>query len=449
MNKSYTRGAVLATLVLACGAANAVEYKITAGVSSERTNNVARASDQSGLRQSDWVHRPFLRGLLDHETKKLLLSADYLVEHRIYTEDVFDDRTRWTGQANLRWDAVQDFLQFNASNSRTETTEDSLNQDIESNRQVTTVTSAGPRLFFRPRSSDELSVEYRYSDIGQDETDTDSDRQLLSVAYKLGFTENRSLTAEVSRDKVDFDLSTASELEIDTATLTYASLGDALEIRARGGYTTIDRTLGREEIGGAIGSLDLLWRVTGSGQIELNASRSINDQSDDVLRGNAGFGQGSVFENSNVNEVFEEDIVRLSYTHRWGRNTATLGYSLQLKEFDDDAFALGDSRDEDETGFRANYARRLTPRIDARIGASILKREFDEDRNIDEDNFTADFRLDWRTGRALSLYAGASYENRDASGDLALAQLLSFDEFTFLFGITFDFVDRYKRPQQR
>ena len=313
MNHSYSRGAMLpALLLLLCGSAQALEYKLTSGFSAQRSNNIGRASEASGLVQNDTILLPTLRGMIDHEGSNLLISGDYLVEHRIYTEDVFNDRTRWTGRADLRWDAVPEFLQFNATNSRTETTEDSLLQNIETNRQVSSVTSLGPTLSIRPRASDRLSLEYRFSDISQGQVNTgatilpndpmvnaDSQRQNLILSYELGLTENRSLTASISRDDVEFEQN-APDLEIDIASLAYESKGDALEIAALAGYTTIDRSLGRNKVDGFIGSLNLLWRVTGSGDIELRASRSINDQSNDLLRGSPQFGQGAVFENTNV-----------------------------------------------------------------------------------------------------------------------------------------------------
>ena len=256
MHYSYSRGATLSALLLIfCGPAQALEYKLTAGFSADRTDNVGRASEGSGLVQSDTILRPTLRGLLDHEGNNVLFSADYLVEHRIYTEDVFDDRTRWTGRADLRWDPTE-FLQLNATNSRTETTEDSLLQDVETNRQVTSVTSLGPTLSFRPRASDRLSLAYRYSDVSQGQAfsgtslladaplvNADSERQNLTLAYEFGLTENRSLTASISRDEVEFEQN-SPDLEIDTASLLYESKGDALEVTALAGYTTIDRTLG-------------------------------------------------------------------------------------------------------------------------------------------------------------------------------------------------------------
>ena len=96
MNKRYPQVAGLSALLLVCGSASAVEYTLTTGFSTERTNNVGRVSDDSGLVQKDWIHRPTLRGMISHEGNSLQLTGDYLVEHRIYTEDVFDDRARWT-----------------------------------------------------------------------------------------------------------------------------------------------------------------------------------------------------------------------------------------------------------------------------------------------------------------------------------------------------------------
>ena len=263
----------------------------------------------------------------------------------------------------------------------------------------------------------------------------------------MGFTENRSLTAQLSRDKVEFDRN-APDLEIDTAALLYQSKGEILDIQARAGYTTIDRTLNRNKVDGFIGSLNMTWRVTGSGEFQVNASRNINDQSADSRRGTAEFGQGAVFENSDVNEVFEEDALRISYTHRWGRNTATLGYRLQVQDFEDSAFAAGQSRDEEDQSFTAFYARRLRPTVDVRLGASVSTRKFDA-RGVDEDYFTADFLVNWQASRSLRLFAGANYEDRDATGDSPLVNQLSFNEFVYLFGFSFDLVNRYKLQQKR
>jgi len=461
MQNSYTRRATLSVLLLmACGPVQALEYKLTAAFSADRSNNVGRASEDSGLVQKDTILRPTLRALADHEGNNLLLSADYLVEHRIYTEDVFDDRTRWTGRADLRWDAIPEFLQFNATNSRTETTEDSLLQDVETNRQVTSVTSLGPTLSFRPRASDRLSLEYRYSDISQGQVNSgatllpnaalvnaDSERQNITLAYEFGFTENRSLTASLSRDDVEFEQN-APDLQIDIASLLYESKGDAVEIMALAGYTTIDRNLGRDKVDGFIGRLNLLWRVTGSGEIEFRASRQINDQSDNVLRGSADFGQSAVFENTDVNEVFDENSLRLSYSHQWGRNRATLAYNFQNQDFEDDAFVAGQSRDEEERGFSAFYTRRVRPNVDLRMGATLLEREFDA-RGVTEDYFTADLRVDWQIARTLNLFGGVNYEDREASGTSPLVGQLSFDEFVYFFGFSFDIFNRYQLSKKR
>ncbi len=448
--KRCPTGALSALLSLALGggllvstSAEAIEYSLTAGFSTERSDNITR----SQIEEDDWIHTPMLTAELAHQTANLRVEGDYLVEHRIYTEDFFDDRTRWTGRADLQWDALN-FLQFNASNSRTESTEDALQQDVENNRQITTVTSAGPKLQFRPRTSDILSLEYRFADITQEETDSDSERQLIAVAYELGLSENRALTLEVSRDMVDFDRDTSPELDIDTASLTYSSEGDAIEVDARGGYTTIDRSLNRDEVDGVIGSLDVTWSIGGGSQLEINASRSINDQSDDVLRGSAEFGQGSVFQNTDVNEVFTEDNLNVTYSYGWGRNTASIGYQLQDQDFEDIAESEFESRDQDESGFNVSYARRVTPRVDLRMGARFLERDF-QDRGLTEDFITADLRIDWQAGRRVNLFAGASYEEREGSGADALVAALSFDEFRFSFGLTIDIIDRTKLPQQR
>jgi len=440
-------GVALTTTALLGANAQAVEYRLSTGLTSTHSDNITRANSTNGEERDDWIHTPMLRGELAHETGNFRVQGDYLVEHRIYAEDSFEDRTRWTGRADLRWDTLQDVLQINASNSRTESTEDALGQDVELNRQVVTVSSIGPKLQFRPRASDVIYAEYRYSDISQEETDSDSTRQLLAAGYELGLSENRSISFEVSRDKVDFSRDLSPELEIDTASLTYESKGDALDFSLRGGYTTIDRSLDRDKVDGIIGRVDLTWRVSGNGQIQVNGSRSINDQSDDVLRGSAQFGQGSVFQNTNVNEVFTEDTLDVRYIHRWGRNRATIGYRLQNQDFQDNAATETFSRDQDESGFSALYARRVTPRIDFRVAARLIERDFQE-RGLVEDFLSANARIDWQASRRVNLFTSVSYEERDGRGDPMVVNALSFDEFRFSFGISIDLLNRTQRRQQ-
>lgn len=269
---------------------------------------------------------------------------------------------------------------------------------------------------------------------------------MLAAAYALGLSENRTLTLDVSRDMVDFDREESPELEIDTASLTYASEGDAVDFELRAGYTTIDRSLDRDKVDGVIGSFDITWRVTGNGEFEFTGSRSINDQSDDVLRGSAEFGQGSVFQNTNINEVFTEDTLTASYSHRWGRNRATLGYRFQDQDFEDNAAAEDFSRDQDESGFSLLYARRVTPRIDLRASARFTERDF-EDRGLKEDFISTDIRIDWQATRLVNLFASARYEERDGSGIPQVVNALVFDEFRFSFGINIDLLNRLPRRQ--
>lgn len=437
--------------LLASAPASALEYKLSAGFSTTHSDNIARASDDSGLKQDDWIHTPMVRGNLSHATSRLRADANYMVEHRIYTEDVFDDRTRWTGLGNLQWDAVPGLLQLNASNSRTEATEDALGQDVENNRQITTVTSAGPRLLLQPRTSDEFSLEFRYSDINQEQTNSDSERQYYAASYKFGFSTNRSLTIAASHDQVEFERADAPELDIDTASLTYTSKGDTLDIEARGGYTTIDRSLGRDKVDGVIGNLNLLWRTSGSGEFSINARRNINDQSDDVLRGIASFGQGSVGQNTNINEVFIEDIVRINYTHRWGRNTARIGYDVQNWNFKNAASNEAFARDQDQSGINLYYARRLTPTLNVQLNANFSERDFKE-RGRKEDFMTSSLRVDWRAGQRLTLFAGASYEDRDGTSPDLLVDFLSFEELRFNIGMNIDLVSRVplaRQPQRQ
>ena len=161
----------------------ALEYRLGVGYTLETTDNVGRTPDNE---VSDFIHIPQARFSANHVTPQFDIDANYRFQHRIYVEDLFQDRTRLTGSAALSWKALPERLRINVSNSRTEATIQTLQQDIENNRQLTTVTSVGPVLSLRPRPSDRLNLEYRFSDVTEEETASDSERQLVRFGYVVG-----------------------------------------------------------------------------------------------------------------------------------------------------------------------------------------------------------------------------------------------------------------------
>lgn len=424
---------------LAATTSEALEYEFGVGNTTLHTTNVGRTADNE---VNDWVQIPQATLSASHDTGSVELDAAYRFERRIYNEDVFSDRNRLTGSADLLWDALPERIQFFASNTRTEATINSIEQDVEDNRQLVRTTSAGPRILLNPRAGDQFSFEYRYTMVQEDdstffgdEIDADSERNRFSAAYELGISANRSLTLQASREEVDFDDPGTADLDIDNASLTYQSRGDRLEIMATAGYTDISRTQSLNTVNGFVGNLSLTWSLPGGSDLTLSARRNLNDQSQDLQRGTGTFGN-TVVDNSGLNDVFEEDSIGVSYNNKFGRNTLGLAYRYQTQNF-----ATAD-RDEDENRFSARIARQHTPKVSSSLTAQFTRRDF-RFANVEDDFLTISGAIDWQANRRLRLAAGARYEDRDSSSVAGIGLSgFSFSEFVASISINFDLVSR-------
>ncbi|MEM7220245.1 MAG: hypothetical protein AAF515_17920 [Pseudomonadota bacterium] len=412
--------------------AAALDYTIGAGYTLETTDNVGRTTDNE---VSDLINIPQVQASVSHLTSQFELDANYRFERRIYVEDLFQDRTRLTGSAQVAWHAIPERLRLNVSNSRTEATIQSLAQDIENNRQLTTVTSVGPVLSLRPRPSDRFNLEYRFSDVTEEETDSDSERQLFRIGYVAGLSANRNIGIEASRDSVEFEADFAPSLDINNASVTYNSRSELLDVQLKAGYSNIERSLGADDLNAFVGNLSVNWTPTGGSSFNVLLRRTLSDQSENLLRGTGQFGQGSVIDNSELNDVFTEDTVRASYTLSSPRNSVTLAFSLQNQDYEDD-FVL---RDEDETGFSVNVQRRVTPRITAGASIEFVERDFLA-LGVKDDFVLGGANVRWQLSRKTLVRANVGWEERDSS-----RSDLGFSQFVGRIGFIYNLVDRQQR----
>jgi len=428
----------------------ALEYNFAVGNTTLYTTNVGRTEEEE---VADLVQIPHASLVASHDTGAVELDAGYRFERRIYREDLFRDRNRFTGSANLLWNALPERLQFFASNTRTEATINSIEQDVEDNRQLVRTSSAGPRLLFNPRGGDQLSLEYRYTLVQEDdsiffgdEIDADSDRNRFSLAYELGISANRSLTLQASREEVDFDDPGTPDLDIDNASLSYRSNSERLELIVTAGYTDISRSQGFASVNGFVGDATLNWALSGSRDLSINARRNLNDQSRDLLRGTGTFGQRTVIDNSGLNDVFEEDTVGVNYNSRFGRNTFGLAFRYQTQDF------ATVNRDEDENRFTVRIGRQHTPRVGSSLSASYTQRDF-QFTGLTDDFINVAGQIEWQTTNRLRLVLGARYQDRDSSNANLAADLspivgfnsFTFNEFSANVSIDFDLVSRVSR----
>ncbi|MCZ6619801.1 MAG: hypothetical protein O7E57_16900 [Gammaproteobacteria bacterium] len=397
------------------------QWDLAVGYTAEYTTNTALSSDNE---IEEWTHKPGFTVNADHEGPNLELNGGYDFERRLYEEDVFDDENATTGSAELLWHMVPERLDFVVRNSRTESPLRAINAVTPDNLQVVSTTEAGPTLRFRSPRGNEFQLAYLYTDVDYNETQTDSERQMGTARYIVALSRTRSLSFDVSNDRVDFDSLFAPDLDIWTGSVTISNTGSNSQFSFTGGYSTVGRTMNREDIDGSIFDLDISWQAGINTVVAISGSRQFRDRSTELGTGRSDFGE-SVEVNTDLNEVFTETLAEVSLTQTIGRSQIGIRASASEEDYEDVP------RDNTRTGIGVTFARDLTPLTRLRAGVEIATRDFD-DENEKFDQLTGNIQLVWRAGRRLTVSVGAVYQERDSdriSGD--------YDEWAGSIGVSY------------
>ena len=412
---SALMGALLATPTWA------VEWDLAVNYTALHTTNTARTTDNE---IDEWIHQPGISVGAEHDGPNLQLSGGYQFERRIYEEDLFDDDSVTTGSAELLWHVVPERFDFVVRNSRTESARRSIEAITQDNRQVVSTTEAGPTLRFRTRGNDEFQLSYLYTDVNA-ETQTSSKRHTGTARYIVAFSATRSLTFEASSSQVEFDNSAAPDLDIWIGSATLAQTGSNTELSLTGGYTSVSRSSGLDDVDGPIFDLDLTWQASPNTVLGISGSRRIDDRSSALRAGTSDFGD-SVDANSDLNEVFTETMAEISLTRTFGRSRLGIRVFALQEDYEDVL------RDNDRTGVGLTFGRDLTPLTTLSARIEVGTREFD-DENEELDEVRGNVQLVWRAGRRLTVSIGVAYEEREAD----TLGTRDYDEWLARFGVSY------------
>lgn len=411
-------------LTAAAGPAVALDAELSVGYTGEySTNTTLAGSDEEEI--DEWVHLPGADLRLSQAGAALEMAADYRVERRIYEKELFDDETAVRGTADVVWHALPERLDFNLRNTRAESTIRARQPNTEANRQTVSITEAGPTLRLRPQSNAEIQVEYLYSDVSVEETNTDSERQTGAARYVLDLSSIRTLTLEAARRDVDFDDPVAPDLESTIGTVTLDHAGRELTYSLSGGYNRTKRELDRDTVDGAIFDVNVQWTPRPATTLGLEASRDIRDQSSSLLAGGGGRGD-FIDEETDVNEVFTESRGAVTWNQRLGANDLALTLSATEEDYEDIP------RDSERLAIALGLTRALNQRTTLRGRIELGNREFlDTDEEYDEIRGSLD--LSRRLSRRFTVTVGAYYEERD-SDEIAES---SYDEWVGRISLTY------------
>jgi len=371
------------------------------------TSNTARTETDE---LEEMINTPGITLAASQAGTQVELTADYQFQRRIYEEDLFQDENVTTGAAEMIWHVLPSRLDFTLRNTRSESTERALEPLTQDNRQTVSITELGPTLRMSPRSGDELQIEYLYSDVSAEDTDTDSIRHDSTMRYIVGLSESRALTFSAENNQTQFDNPSAPDLDGWTGMATLAQTADLFSYALGAGYTTVSRTDDRDDVEGAVFAVSLERQLPSSFSINFSASRAIRDQSENLYSGATEPGS-EITENTDLNEVFTESLAALEIGRPLGNNEVGLRLDVTTQDYED----VG--RDNERWLVSMRLTRNLTEltTLSADIGTGTS--EF-EDEGSDYDDLRGSVMVAWQLSPRFNLVWGARYEERDG-GDAA------------------------------
>lgn len=398
------RNTLLAAMLATSLPAVAIETTVGVTVESIYSDNITRVSDN---KVSDVTHQPGVFVALDHEGSKIRANARYDYERRIRQEGSFDNDDSLSGTSTIVWQAIPGRLDFTASNTRTETTVDGQQTDLPTNLQVTDSTRVGPTLRFRVRRNDEIQLQYFYTQTRADVTEnTDSKRQSASLSYLMNVGQNDQLVFNVANNKVEFDGVGVPDLDAVTGSVQWQRSGPSLDFSLLAGYTTMDRTLGRDDIESEVFDARLTWRMTPQTAVSLTAVRELRDRASILELGILPFGTNSQID-SDLNEVFLNDRAEILFSTVLYNNEFMLALGYDKQDFVDLL------EDLERTTATLGWQRRLNPRLTAGIQLSYVQEKQLDLLLQEEDRLGGEVSLEYTHSRRLSLMLTGSHNSVD------------------------------------
>ncbi|WP_191964456.1 outer membrane beta-barrel protein [Marinobacter confluentis] len=356
---------------IAPAAVTAAPPEVYVGFESRYSDNVELRANQE---QSDLENTVFLRGNYQSDPGRCIAIIDGEIAYSIFAENTFDPETRINGGAFGRCELAQG-LTWEVDNQVREVTRSSRQADTPDNRTRKNVFTTGPSYLWRlsPRDSVQFSTRYQNTEFSDPE-DRDSDRYTGSVAWNHLFS--RDLSAGLSSSISDVELDNGAEIQTTTVNTTFSKRWATTTLSGSVGVSEIETELNniQQSSDGFVGDLALTRALDSSASVFLRASRELTDQT------------------SNYDIQFDEftfeltDSITVEVTSvETGLNKSfSNGDLLSVTGFASRTDSLDTAEQEDRSGIRTGYTRRVAPSLSAVANARYEYLSFESDQSDDE-----------------------------------------------------------------
>jgi hypothetical protein len=397
---------ISAILVASIVAASAQALEITAnvGYQAEYTDNTEQTPDDE---INEWIQSPEATLLVNHDGPSTFVEVDYRARREIHQEVSSLDQTIVDGNALLTWQAIANRLKFDVSNTRTQTTIDSRGQDVQDNLQVTNTAQGGATLTLDSFGNQRFELGYHFADVNADKTSTDSQRQLGDASYVIPISSEQRVQLNGSITDVNFEESAASDFVSREGDVQYVYDGDVLDVDMRIGYTVVDLQ-DLNDTQGTTGDISIVWSATGATHLTVSYSRAIDDGAVDADMGIPQFGENFDNSNSDLTQPYTIDEANLSLDTQLGHNDVELIGYYRDQNYD------SIDRNQDTTGGRLVFSRKLRPTLTARLFGDISKTDY-QDQGQRDDDLRSALELEWTRWRRLTVSGSAAYTRRNSN----------------------------------
>lgn len=396
--------ALLAGLTIAIPA-QALEFNAATELGVRYESNARRSNSDE---QDDVTYTPSIIASATHQGNRLSLDANYELSRRIFQEDFFEDENRFLGYANVDWEPLTNRLSVRATQTRQETTRQSFGLGTQADRQILSRSEVAPLLRFQVRGSDELQLEYQYTDTRTEDDNIDNESQSATARYVYSISQDLNLTLSATRGETRYEFAGVSTIDFTTfqAGLNYSRGRN--QFRISGGESSYERA-GQPDAEGPIWDASWSHQFSAETSFRLAASRSISDGSDELLGRNSREFDRLQFDNSDLTDVFENDVITFDFNRSFGATAMTL--RLERDEAD---YELA-PRDEERSVIELSASRAIRRAVTGQARLTYLDIDFVQ-LPTDYEQIRAEISALWDVNRRFEVEGGVFLISRDGEG---------------------------------
>ncbi len=266
--------------VAAQTAQNSIDYQL--GVSVLHSDNIGLVPEHA---QDDWVIAPTLTFDVRRNSSKFRLAARGTAQYLDYTQGSFPNGGRGALAAQANWVISPGRLEFMAADHLTRRPVDSLVSYNPANVQQINVFVAGPTWVARLSPSTRMRFDLRMSDSLAEKThEIDGQQYLLSGSIDHDLSPNRSVSAAVSTERVNFtERSKANDYRRESAFVRYDTRMRTLQLQADLGWSRADIPAINAKSSGPFVRTDIAWNPRPSQTLRLRLTQQYADTTEDVI----------------------------------------------------------------------------------------------------------------------------------------------------------------------